>query len=169
MTRILAAGFYLLLIGTAAAQAPVDYILLCDAAVIGTAGYVDSEFHVAVLEGLDECAVPVLALSTVGQEVLTVTSEWFEGVLTVTIGEMEGVAAMVVPRPALDGMASAVQNLADAGELTRQGQETATENRAEHQSELPEPAGDGERPAAESREERQPEPPSLPEPATNRP
>jgi hypothetical protein len=49
VTRILAALFSLLLIGAAAAQPPVDYILLCDGVVIGTASYVGGGFDVAVL------------------------------------------------------------------------------------------------------------------------
>jgi hypothetical protein len=143
VTRILAALFALLLIGSAAAQPPVDYILLCGAEVVGTASYVDDEFHVALLEGAEECAGDVIAMSVVGDEVLAVTiAPTDDGLgLVVTFGdELEGVIADVVPQPAIDGMVGAAENRAAAG----QGEETAAAMREAHQPEppvLPDAAG----------------------------
>jgi hypothetical protein len=167
VTRVLATLLFLLVIGMAAAQPPVDYILLCDDVVIGTARYVGGGFDVAVLEGAEECA-EVRALSVVGDGVLAVSFAWPGGILTVTLGEMWVVAATVVPQPALYGMVGAAENRAAAGELAGQGQETAARDRAERQPELPDVAGDGQETATRNRAERQPEPSTLPEPTSSR-
>jgi len=161
VTRLLAALVSLLIIGTAAAQPPVDATLLCDGEVIGTASYVDGELHVALLVGAT-CE----GEQTVAQDGSTYTLERDEatGVVTVTIGEWTA-AAIEVPQPALDGMVGATQNRAAAAARRGQGEETAAAKRAEHQperSELPGEAEDHEIPSAPDRPER-PERPELPD------
>jgi hypothetical protein len=150
VTRILAALFALLLIGSAAAQ-PVDYILECtttdDVTVeIGLVSFVDNTYRVAVLEG----ATCEGTLSLAGAAHLAVEAE--DGNLTtITItdlnAELDAEAPLIeivqVPQVALDGMMGAAENRAAAGERRGQGEETAAEKRAERQPEqvLPEAAG----------------------------
>jgi hypothetical protein len=131
--RLLAALFSLLMIGTAAAQPPVDFTLLCDGAVIGTASYVDGELHAALLVGAT-CE----GERTVAQDGSPYTLERDEatGVVTVTIGDLSGVA-IEVPQTALDGKVGATENRAAAAERRGHGEETSAAKRAEHQPERP--------------------------------
>jgi len=155
VTRLLAALVSLLIIGTAAAQPPVDATLLCDGEVIGTASYVDGELHVALLVGAT-CE----GEQTVAQDGSTYTLERDEatGVVTVTIGELSA-AAIEVPQQALDGMVGATEHRAAAAEHRGRGEETSAAKRAEHQPERPDRPEDPETPD----EPEAPEAPETPE------
>jgi hypothetical protein len=131
--RILTALLLLLVIGTAAAQPPVDYTLVCDGVTIGTVSYVDGEYHVALLVGAT-CEAPQV-LSILEDESLDVTFELVDGVITFTIGEDATVPVLVeeVPQQALDGRLTAHANRAGAGH----GPATAAAMRELHQPERP--------------------------------
>jgi hypothetical protein len=131
--RVFAALLLTLVVGTAAAQPPVDYTLLCDDVVIGAVSYVDGAYHVVLLAGAT-CDPDLLSIAE--DETMDVTLERdAEGVVTVTIGE-DGATVLVdeVPQQALDGVRGAHANRAVAGH----GQETAAAMRDLHQPELPE-------------------------------
>lgn len=137
MTRILAVLFSLLVIGTAVAQPPVDYTLLCDGEIIGTASYVGGELHVAVVAGATCDGV----LSVAEDDTLDLTLEWGDGVLAVTIDDMSGEPvsgpAIEVPQQAIDGMVGAARNRTAAAERRGHGQENSAAKREQHQPERP--------------------------------
>jgi hypothetical protein len=155
VTRILAALFALLLIGSAAAQ-PVDYILECTTTddvtddvtveIIGLVSFVDNTYRVAVLEGATCEGTLSLAETDLEVEVAIAGD-----LTTITITDPNAgeeadaplVEVVQVPQVALDGMMGAAENRAAAGERRGQGEETAAEKRAERQPEqvLPEAAG----------------------------
>ena len=152
MRRMLAALFLILVIGTAAAQPPVDYTLMCDGDIIGAVSYVDGAYHVTLLAG----AACDGTLNIYEDESLDVTLDRDDdGIVTVTIGEDE-VPVLVdeVPQQALDGVLTAHANRAVAGH----GQETAAAMRDLHQPELPTVPERPELPVV----------PDLPEAATDR-
>lgn len=108
---------WMVLLGAAMAQAPEDYTLLCDGDVFGTAAYVDGELRVALSEGVT-CEGTV----SVGQDGdLIVTLELADdGATLVTITDLEGSVSAVaeageVPQVAIDGMATAQEQRAEAG------------------------------------------------------
>lgn len=145
MQRILTATIFLLTLGLAFAQPPVDYTLLCEVevevegevetalVVFGVASYVDDKLHVA----LDEGVTCKEGTETVEDETLTVDVVFdTEGEATVTLAtDVEGAedmsaVAQTLPEEAIAGMVGAQKNRAMAADHREAAQQKADEARA---------------------------------------
>jgi len=153
MQRILTATIFLLTLGLAFGQPPVDYTLLCDDGVVGAASYVDGELHVALDEGYTPCEG---TLSVEQDETLTVEIEIDAdtGEPTVTL-ETEGdgpdlsAAARTLPEEAIAGMVGAQKNRAMAAEHRAEAQEKAEAARERGKGAPEEADEEGEEPLPE--------------------
>lgn len=132
MQRVLASTIFLLIMGLAAAQPPVDFTIECDGELIGTATYVDGELHASIVEGV-ECTgdltvtqdpdVFVELERADGETTVTLTSAT-EGSVTGDVEELSS-EALELPGVAIEGMATAQENRAAAAESGAEGEADA--------------------------------------------
>jgi hypothetical protein len=143
----------LLIAGTAAAQPPVDYTLVCDDGesqfVIGAASFVDGALRVSLVDGATCDGTVFVAQDTT----LIVTLTVVDGVVTVTIADAEAdpefesevrtAEAKELPPQAIAGMVTAQENRASAFAREGRGDEQSAAATDEHGPDLPEAAGRG--------------------------
>ncbi len=122
--RTIAALFGVLLVGFAAAQPPVDYVLLCDGEAVGAASLVGGELHVAITAGTT-CEG---TLSLEGSDLAVIFDVDADGGITVTIDETSAMAKERPPQ-AVAGMVRARENRAAAFQNRTRGEENAATHR----------------------------------------
>ena len=161
MQRILTATVFLLTLGLAFGQPPVDYTLLCEVevegevqtTVVGAASSVDGELHVALDEDYTPCEG---TLSVEQDETLTVDIGLDEetGETTVSL-ETEGddpvlsAIAQTLPEEAIAGMVGAQKNRAMAAEHRAEAQDKAEAARERGKGAPEEADEEGEEPLPE--------------------
>lgn len=187
MQRILTATIFLLTLGLAFGQPPVDYTVLCEVevegevetTVVGAASYVDSELRVALDEGWT--CEGTLTVEQDAELTVTIDIDDETGETTVTLAtdgeedaDLTGVAR-TVPEEAIAGMVGAQKNRAaaathraDAEAKADAARERAGAARDDSEKDDSEKDDATEESAEEHRpEERRPE--DLPEPPDDAP
>jgi hypothetical protein len=130
MRRVFSSLVFVLVWGAAMAQPPVDYTLVCDDEVVGTASYVDGELHVAWSEGVT--CEGTLSVAQDSDLIVAIDTD-ADGRTTVTITDVDGSVSGVaeeLPQVAVDGMATAQENRAEAGTDADEAAEAAAEGEA---------------------------------------
>lgn len=130
MRRVFSSLVFVLVWGAAMAQPPVDYTLVCDDEVVGTASHVDGELHVAWSEGVT--CEGTLSVAQDSDLIVAVDTD-ADGRTTVTITDVDGSVSGVaeeLPQVAVDGMATAQENRAEAGTDADEAAEVAAEDEA---------------------------------------
>lgn len=137
MQRLLTATIFLITLGLAFAQPPVDYTLLCEVdvegevqtSVVGAASYVDGELHVALDEGVTcEGTLTVEQDDTLTVDIVFDDATGETTVTLVTADETDtdpsGVA-QTLPEEAIAGMVGAQENRAAAADRRADAEEKA--------------------------------------------
>ncbi len=166
MKRRLTAIIFLITLGLAFAQPPVDYTLLCEVevdseirtSIIGAASYVDGELHVSLDEGVtcegtlsveqdDTLDVSIVSDPATGETTVTIlTKQDAEGDV-----DLSGIAK-TLPEEAIAGMVVAQENRAAAGTHRADAEakaDAARERSDERREEVEEDATEGPEAAIE--------------------